>query len=159
MKHQTACRLAFALPLCTAALLLVAVRGLLHRAEANRRECAACAHALESLAPFLEEVRAYEDAKADMRDAGAEPVPALRLGIPPAERTTSREAAADGWVGVRETFSWATLKTGQAFAVLESFASAKPWRIAAVRLSTLPDGENASLSVTLENAEPQSGRE
>ncbi len=159
MKHKTACRLALVLPLCASVLLLVAARAHLHRAEANRRECAACARTLESLMPLLSEVCAYEDVKANMRDAGAQPTPTPRPGIPPAERATSRAAAVDGWVAVRETFSWSSLKTGQAFAVLESFASANPWRIAAVRLSALPDGENASLSVTLESAEPVAGRE
>ena len=64
MKHKTACRLALVLPLCASAYLLVAARGHLRRAEANRRECAACAHTMESLAPYLAQVRAYETAKA-----------------------------------------------------------------------------------------------
>ena len=160
MKHGTACRLALALPLCASVLLLGAAHGLLRRAEAARRECAACSHALESLSPLLEEVYAYGAVKAALRDAGGGgPAPEPRLGVPPAERATAREAVRDGWVAVRETFSWPSLKTGQAFAVLESFASAEPWRIAALRLAALPDGENASLSVTLESVEPVAGRE
>lgn len=162
MKHKTACRLAFVLPLCLSALLLVAARGHLRRAEANRRECAACAHTLESLAPYLAQVRAYEAAKARLAGNGAAAkTPEPRLGVPPAERASERGKAVDGWVPVRETYSWPSLKTGQALAVLEDFTSdgGSRWRISSLHLAALPDGENASLAVTLETAEPEAAGE
>ena len=157
MRHKTACRLALVLPLCASAYLLVAARGHLRRAEANRRECAACAHTMESLAPYLAPVRAYETAKARLpRGETVAKAPEPRLGVPPAERASERGKAVDGWVSVRETYSWPALKTGQALAVLESFTSdtCDRWRISSLRLVALPDGENASLAVTLETAEP-----
>ena len=162
MTHKTACRLALVLPLCVSAYLLFVARGHLHRAEANKRECAACAHTLESLAPYLAQVRAYEAAKARLAGDGTEAkAPEPRLGVPPAERSSERGKAVDGWVPVRETYSWPSLKTGQALAVLEAFSSngGSRWRISSLRLSALPDGENASLAVTLETAEPEAARE
>ena len=152
-------RLVIAIPLIATVLFGATTRMLLRRSNDNWRECALCAQAAESLSPHLKAVRAYDAAKARLRDAGSiAKVPEPPLGIPQAGRGTERGTAIDGFVSARETSSWPSLKTGQAFAVLESFSTAKPWRIAAVRLKALPDGENASLSVTLECAEPDDGR-
>ncbi len=150
-----------AVPLLLALLLLGATHVLRQRTAANVRECAACGTAVESLSPYLEKVRAYDAVKARLRAAAATTVPEPRLGVPSAERATERTGSIDGWLAVRETFSWQSLKTGQAFAVLESFTSAEagPWRIAELRLAALPDGENASLSVRLESAELAPGLE
>ena len=151
--------IALAIPLCASLIALAIARSLERRAEANRGECAACARAAESLAPYLAKAKAYETAKARLRDAGPiAKAPEPPLGVPPAERATERGTPMDGFASVRETFSWPSLKTGQAFAVLESFSSASPWRIATMRLKALPDGENASLSVTLEGVEPADER-
>ena len=153
-------RLAIAVPLCASLALLVAARLLQRRTEANLRECAVCRQSAESIAPYLAEVQAYEAAKAGLDGAlTTAKAPEPPMGVPPAERATERGTAIDGFVSVRETFSWQSLKTGQAFAVLESFASASPWRMAALRLRTLPDGENSSLSVTLECVEADGRRE
>ena len=148
-------RLLIAIPLCASLIVLAITRSLQRRTDANWRECEACARTVESLAPYLKSVRAYEAAKA--RLLKSEPlakVPELPLGVPPAGRATERGTAKDGFVSVSEKYSWPSLKTGQAFAVLESFASATPWRIAAVNLKALPDGVNSSLAVTLECAVP-----
>jgi hypothetical protein len=157
--NSSTLRLAIAIPLVATVLFGAGTRMLLRRSRDNWRECALCAQAAESLSPYLEKVRAYDAAKTRLRDAGSTAsVPEFPLGIPPAERATERGTAIDGFVSVRESFSWQSLKTGQACAVLESFSSASSWRIAAVRLRALPDGENASLSVTLECAELADGR-
>ena len=155
---SSVCLRAAAGPLCASLAMLALTGTIQRRAESNLRECALCAQAAESLVPYLETVGAYEAAKARLHNAvSVAKVPEPRLGVPPAERASDRRTAIDGFVAVRETFSWPSLKTGQAFAVLESFSSASPWRIAAVRLRALPDGDNASLSVTLECAEPAEG--
>ncbi len=152
-------RMAVAIPLIACVLFGSAARMLVQRAKSNWRECAACAQATQSLSPYLKAVRAYDAAKARLRDAeSSAKIPETPLGVPQAERTTERGAAIDGFVSVRESFSWQSLKTGQAFAVLESFSAASAWRIAAMRLKALPDGENASLSVTLEGVEPAEDR-
>ncbi len=148
-------RLLIAVPLCASLIALAITCSLQRRTEANWRECEACVRAAESLAPYLKSVRAYDAAKA--RLLKSEPlakVPELPLGVPPAGRATERGTAKDGFASVSEKFSWPSLKTGQAFAVLESFASASPWRIATLNLKALPDGVNSSLSVTLECAVP-----
>lgn len=148
-------RLLIAIPLCASLLVLAVTRSLQRRTEANWRECRACAQAAESLGPFLKAVHAYDAAKAQLRETGPlAKVPELPMGVPPAGRATERGTAKDGFVSVSEKFSWPSLKTGQAFAVLESFSSASPWRIASVNLKVLPDGVNSSLSVTLECAVP-----
>ena len=160
MKSDVLLRVAVGAPLLLSLALCGAAHSLRQRTAANVRECAACAKAAESLAPYLAQIRAYDAVKSRLRASAAE-IPVPRLGVPPAERATERGAAMDGWVAVRETYSWTSLKTGQAFAVLESFSSAEvaPWRMASLRLEALPDGENASLSVTLERAEPEPRRE
>ena len=151
--------MAIAISIMVWVLLGVATRALVRRSKDTLRECALCAQAAESLAPYLETVRAYDAAKARLRDAGSiAKVPEPPLGVPQAERASERGTAIDDFIAIRETFSWPSLKTGQAFAILESFSASGPWRIAAVRLRALPDGENASLSVTLECAEPADGR-
>ena len=145
-----------AVPLLLALLLCGATYAMRQRMFANVRECVACAEVLTSLAPQLEAVRAYDDAKARLRAAGLVSLPEPRLGIPLAKRSAERGPVLDGWSPFEAKYEWASLKTGQAFAVLESFTSgeAGPWRIAELRLAALPDGENASLSVRLESAEP-----
>ena len=148
-------RLLIAIPLCASLIVLAITRSLQRRTDANWRECEACARTVESLSPHLKSVRAYEAAKARLRETGPRAkVPEIPLGIPPAGRATERGTAKDGFVAVNEKFSWPSLKTGQAFAILESFASASPWRIATVNLKAFPDGVNSSLSVTLECAVP-----
>ncbi len=152
-------RMAIAIPLIACVLFGAAARILVRRSKDNWRECEVCAQAAESLSPYLNAVRAYNTAKVHLREAASSAkVPATPLAVPQAERTTERGTAIDGFVAVHETFSWQSLKTGQAFAVLESFSSASAWRIAAVRLKALPDGENASLFVTLEGVEPAEDR-
>ena len=152
-------RLALAIPLCASLVVLVAARLLHQRTKANWRECGACARTAESLAPYLDFVQAYEAVKARLHEAGPiSKVPEPPLGLPQAGRATEHGTAIDGFASVRETFSWPSLKTGQAFAVLEAFASAKAWRIAKVSLKAMPDGENSSLSVTLECVEPAEGQ-
>ncbi len=161
MKHRKSILLAYFVPLVVCVLFCAATRELLRRAKDNWRECAACARAAESLAPYLEAVRAYDGAKARLRAAGAVRPPEPPLGVPPAKRSNERGPVIDGWSGLQETFSWPSLKTGQAFAVLESFTSAEagPWRIAELNMAALPDGENASLSVRLESAVPAAWQE
>ncbi len=155
MSQRRSHLLVYAIPLAACTVLGAATLTLLRRCKDNWRECAACSRAAESLAPYLETVRAYDAVKARLRETGPHAkVPEIPLGVPPAGRATERGTAKDGFVPVSEKFSWPSLKTGQAFAVLESFASASPWRIAELSLSALPDGENASLSVTLECAVP-----
>ncbi len=157
-NHSTI-RMAIAIPLIACVLFGAAARILVRRSKHNWRECEMCAQAVESLSPSLKAVRAYDAAKARLREtASSGKMPAVPLAVPQAERSTERGTAIDGFVSVRETFSWPSLKTGQAFAVLESFSSASSWRIAAMRLKAMPDGENASLSVTLEGVEPAEGR-
>ena len=152
-------RMAVTIPLIACALFGAAARILVFRSKNNWRECAACAQAAESLSPYLKAVHAYDATKARLREEESiATLPETPLGLPKAERTTERGTAIDGFVSVRETFSWPELKTGQAFAVLESFSSASSWRIAAMRLKALPNGENASLSVTLEGVEPSEDR-
>ncbi len=156
MTLQTSYRQAVAIPLILTLLLLVAARALRQRTAANVRECAACATAAQSLAPYLEQARNYDAVKTRLQEKPVAAVlPELPLGVPPAEHSSERGSSIDGWVAIREFFTWPTLKTGQAFAILEAFSSAKaaPWRIAALRLEALPDGENALLSVTLERVE------
>lgn len=160
MIHRKNNLIACFVPLVVCVILGVATRELSRRAKDNWRECAACARAAESLAPYLETVRAYNDAKARLLAAGSVRPPEPRPGVPPAKRSNERGPVIDGWSGLQETFSWSSLKTGQAFAVLESFTSAEagPWRIAELNLAALPDGENASLTVRLESAAPAEGR-
>ena len=160
MKHRERNLLACFIPLVVCVLFGAATRELLRRAKDNWRECTACARAAESLAPYLETVRAYNDAKARLLASGPVRPPEPRPGVPPAKRSNERGPVIDGWSGLQETFSWPSLKTGQAFAVLESFTSAEagPWRIAELNLAALPDGENASLTVRLESAAPAEGR-
>ena len=149
-------RLLVAVPLLLALLLHGATHAMRQRMFANVRECVACAQALTSLAPHLEAVRAYDDAKARLRAAGPVRPPEPRLGVPSAKRFDERGPVLDGWAPLEAKYEWPSLKTGQAFAVLESFTSAEagPWRLAEFRLAALPDGESASLSVRLESAEP-----
>ncbi len=153
--------MAVAIPFIACVLFGAAARILVRRSRGHWRECAACAQATQSLSPYLKAVYDYDAVKARLRDAESiAKIPETPLGVPQAERTTERGTAVDGFVSVRESFSWPSLKTGQAFAVLELFSSASSWRIAAMRLKALPDGENASLSVTLEGVEPaEDGRE
>ena len=154
-SNSSTLRLLVVIPLCASVIVLAITRSLQRRTEANWRECEACARTAESLVPYLKSVRAYEAAKARLRETGPlAKVPEIPMGVPPAGRATERGTAKDGFASVSEKFSWPTLKTGQAFAVLESFASASPWRISAVNLKALPDGVNSSLSVTLECAVP-----
>ena len=154
-SNRSTLRLLFAIPLCASLIVLAITRALQRRTEVNWRECEACARAADSLTPYLESVRAYDDAKARLRETGPlAKAPELPLGVPPAGRATERGTPKDGFVPVSEKYTWPSLMTGQAFAVLDSFASANPWRIAAVNLKALPDGENSSLSVTLECAVP-----
>ncbi len=161
MKHRKNNLFACSIPLVACAVFCLAALVLLRRSKDNWRECAACARAAESLAPYLETVRAYNDAKARLLAAGPVSPPEPRPGVPPAKRSNERGPVIDGWSGLQETFSWSSLKTGQAFAVLESFTSAEagPWRIAELNLAALLDGENASLTVRLESAAPAEGQE
>ena len=161
MKHRKNNLFACSIPLVACAVFCLAALVLLRRSKDNWRECAACARAAESLAPYLETVRAYNDAKARLLAAGPVRPPEPRPGVPPAKRSNERGPVIDGWSGLQETFSWPSLKTGQAFAVLESFTSAEaaPWRIAELNMAALPDGENASLSVRLESAAPAAWQE
>jgi hypothetical protein len=157
--NSSTLRMAVAIPLIACVLFGVAAHILVQRSTRNWHECEACAQAAATLSPYLTAVRAYDAAKARLRDAGSiAKVPETPLGVPQAERTTERGNAIDGFVSVRETFAWPSLKTGQAFAVLESFSSASQWRLAAMRLKALLDGESASLSVTLEGVEPAEDR-
>ena len=162
MTRAQSCRLAFVLPLAAAVLLLGAAHRLSRRADANIRHCAACMRAARDLAPYIASLRAYEAALARFTAAGGSgATPAMPLGIPPAQRATTRGEAADGWIPVRETFSWPALKTGQAFAVLEAFTApaAHLWRVDALALRALPDGEQASLDITLAGAEAAPAQE
>ncbi len=157
MSRRKSHLLVYAISLVVCEDLGVATHSLLHRSKDNWRVCSACSRAAESLAPYLETVRAYEAVKARLRDAGPlDKALGPRLGVPPAKRSNERGPVIDGWSGLQETFSWPSLNTGQAFAVLESFTSSEagPWRIAELSLSALPDGENTSLSVRLESAVP-----
>ena len=160
-SNPSTIRMAVAIPLVACVLFGAAARILVRRSKDNWSECEACAQATQSLSPYLKAVRAYDTAKERLREVAlSEKAPAIPLGVPQAERSTERGTAIDGFASVRETFSWPSLKIGQAFAVLESFSSASAWRIAAMRLKALPDGENASLSVTLEGVKPaEDGRE
>lgn len=158
-SNSSTLRMAVAVPLIACVLFGAAAHILVGRSKDNWRECAACAQATQSLSPYLKAVHDYGAAKARLREAESDAtLPETPLGVPQAERTTERGTAIDGFVSVRESFSWPSLKTGQAFAVLESFSSASSWRIAAMRLKAMPDGENASLSVTLEGVEPAEDR-
>ena len=153
-------RLLIAIPLCASIIVLAITRSLQRRTDANWRECEACVRAAKSLAPYGEALRAYEAAKA--RLLKSEPlakVPELPLGVPPAGRAREIGSAIDGYMSVRDDFVWPSLKTGQAFAVLEAFASAKAWRIAKVGLKAMPDGENSSLRVTIESVVPEGSLE
>ena len=154
-SNPSTLRMAVAIPLIACVLFGVAAHILVQRSTRNWHECEACAQAAETLSPYLKAVRAYDAVKARLREAESRAtLPEMPLGVPQAERTTERGTAIDGFVSVRETFSWQSLKTGQAFAVLESFSSASSWRIAAMRLKAMPDGESTSLSVTMEGVEP-----
>ncbi len=153
-------RLAIAIPLCASLVVLVAAHMLHQRAKANWRECAACERTAESLAPYLDSVQAYEAVKARLRETEqlVNP-PEPPMGVPPAGRAREIGEAIDGFQSVRDDFVWPSLKTGQAFAVLEAFASAKAWRIAKVSLKAMPDGENSSLRVTIESVVPEDSLE
>ena len=161
MTQRASFRLLVAVPLLLALLLCGATHAIRLRTEANVRECAACVQAATSLAPYLEAVRAYDAAKARLQAAGPVRPPEPRPGVPPAKRFNERGPVLDGWSPLKAEYTWPSLKTGQAFAVLESFTSAEagPWRIVELSLTALPDGENASLSVRLESAEPAPGQE
>lgn len=158
MSGKSALVLVSCVPLLATVVILCVANSLSRSAAEKDREYTASLHAAEGLAPYAEELAGYFAAGAALRDCLTNsPLPALPLGVPPPERQTLRaDKAVDGWISVRERFSWSEIKSGQAFAVLASFTApeVKTWRIASLDLSALPDGENASFSVVLENAEP-----
>ncbi len=161
MRRQTSIALAWAVPICAALVLNWSARALLRKANANRNECGACVLAEESLRPYLAAIRDYKMAKGRLLTMPPGGAPEVRPGVPPAERTTSRDDPCDGWVAVRERYSWRSLEKGKAFAALEAFTSADAgrWRMASLFIEALPDGGNVSLAVTLETAEPAAGPE